>query len=136
MNLLFRRCRPATAGFNYPVATFNTALGFFRFGNDLFNEQSVVFGMGHKIGHTGIGASLQYIQFRGEQIGKGECLVISFGGLSRISQELTLGAYIFNLNQAKLSRITGEKFPTILNMGVEYKTNNGFNYWCISGNGT
>ena len=116
----------ASAGMNCPLGTFNTALGFFRFGNYLFNEQSIIFGAGHKIGHTSIGASLHYIQFRGEQIGKGECLAISFGGLTRINQELTLGAYIFNLNQAKLSRITGEKLPTILNLGVEYKTSSGF----------
>ncbi|MFC2125578.1 hypothetical protein ACFLU5_12275 [Bacteroidota bacterium] len=112
------------AGMNCPVGSFNAALGFFRFGNDLFNEQSIIFGTGHKIGHTSIGISLHYIQFQGEQIGRGECLAISFGGLTRINQELTLGAYIFNLNQVKISRITGEKLPTVMNLGIEYKTGN------------
>ena len=115
-----------TAGMNYPVGPINAALGVFRFGNDLFNEQSIVFGIGHKIGHTGIGVSIRYIQFRGEQLGKGESLAISFGGLTRINKELTFGGYIFNLNQAKISRITGEKMPTVMNLGLEYKTSTGF----------
>ena len=112
------------AGINCPLGSFNSSLGFFRFGNEIFNEQSIILGTGHKIKHTSLGISLQYIQIRGEQIGRNDCLAISFGGLTRITPELSIGAYVFNLNQAKISRISREKLPTVMNLGVKYETAN------------
>ena len=112
------------AGLNCPLGPFNTSLGFFRFGNEVFNEQSIILGIGHKIRHTSLGISLHYVQIRGEQIGKSEALAISFGGLTKISRELSVGGYVFNLNQTKISRISGEKLPTVMTMGVKYEVAN------------
>jgi len=115
----------ASSAVNYPIGPVNMAMGVFRYGDDLFSEQFILFGAGHKIRHTSIGLSVHYFQFHGEQIGRGEALAFSFGGLTRLNSELAIGAYIFNLNQAKISRITGEKIPTVMNLGIEYKTRSG-----------
>lgn len=119
-----------TAGFHGSIGPIHLGAGLFRFGEEIFNEQMLIVGAGHKIRHTSLGISLQYHQFHMEQYGNIGTVSISFGGITKINDNLLLGAFIFNASQASLSENTGEKIPTVMNLGLSYTMKTGFRF-CI-----
>ncbi len=102
-------------------------MGVYRFGDNLYNEQIVSGSFASKFGLASIGVSVNYIQYNTEGFGRKEAMSISAGGIAQITPRLSVGAYITNINQPKLSSADNERLPTILTLGVSFKTTDKLN---------
>ncbi len=119
---------PALTGANRMAASILAptkigAVGFgvFRFGDDVYSEHLVTFGYGSSIGNTSLGAKINYLQYRAESFGVSTSTSIDFGGISQITKQITIGAYIINLTQSKLVGTNGERLPTKLVAGLGFR---------------
>jgi len=108
--------------FNSPIRWGIASLGAFRFGDDLYNEQIISAGFGNKVGIASLGAKVNYIQYRAEGFGTNHAFTLDFGGIAQLTDKLTIGAYITNLNQASMSNdYQSERLPTKLTAGITFK---------------
>jgi len=110
----------ASLGLVWPFKPFNLAIGAARLGNNIYNEHRLSLGAGNQFGHTGLGLQVNYFQFSFEGLGSRQVVVLEFGGVTEITPEFFFGAHIYNLNQAKISRATGEPIPTLIKAGLSY----------------
>jgi hypothetical protein len=104
--------------FSAPVGPGVVAAGVYRFGDELYNEQIASAGFSNSLGLASLGAKINFIQYTAEGFGTANAITISFGGIARLTEKISVGAYITNLNQPKLSRHSDEILPTSLNLGV------------------
>ncbi len=118
--------KPALPGSSRMAASFSTPLkigalgvGVFKFGDKLYSEQIITTGFSNKFGIASLGLKLNYIQYRAEGFGTKSALSISFGGIAEITDQLSIGAYIQNLNQPKLTN--DERVPVRLAAGLSFK---------------
>jgi hypothetical protein len=93
--------------------------GIFRFGDELYNEQSFSAGYANKFGIASLGARAQYIQFKAENFGTKGVMTFSVGGITELTSWLTIGAQIINATQPEITE--NEKLPTILIFGIALK---------------
>ncbi len=109
------------AGLNIPF-TFGTAgLGFFRFGDDLYSEQIITAGFSNQFGIASLGLKANYIQYRSQSFGVKSAVSINFGGIAEITPKISIGAYITNINQPKISDKDNERIPARLVAGISFK---------------
>ena len=115
--------QPALTGANRMAASVLTptkigtvGLGVFRFGDEVYNEHMVSVGFGSSVGNTSLGAKINYVQYRAENFGVNTAPSLDFGGITKISSQISVGAYITNLTQSKL--IGTERLPTKLVAGL------------------
>ena len=99
----------------------NAGLSFFRFGDELYNQQKVGIGIGNKLGMVSLGASANVIQYRIEGLGSRQVFIMEFGGIVTVLPKLKLGAHIFNINLATLSDV--ESVPVIMKIGIGFEPN-------------
>lgn len=104
-----------------PIKIGSFGLGVSRFGDDLFNQQQINLSYGNNFGITDLGIRLSYYQYHFEGFGNKGVPVISFGGITTIGKEFFIGAFIENINQAKLSDFQDERIPTIMQVGISYR---------------
>ena len=110
-------------GATHPLWNGVSGLGFFRFGNDLYNEQRANLGFSNQFGIVSLGINLSYYQLNIEGAGTSKNFIIDFGGQARLIDQLYFGAHVSNMNQATLSSTTDEKIPTIMKTGLSYRPN-------------
>ncbi|RYU76755.1 PorV/PorQ family protein [Hymenobacter persicinus] len=93
-----------------------------RFGDKLYSEQRVGFGYGYHSGLFSLGARLDVLQVSIEGLGSRRALAASIGGQAEIvPKRLYFGAYLYNLNQARLAKYDDERVPTVLKAGLSYQ---------------
>ncbi|PIY09044.1 MAG: hypothetical protein COZ18_09105 [Flexibacter sp. CG_4_10_14_3_um_filter_32_15] len=108
-------------------ATFNAffdgkmGIGVTRFGDDLYNEHRLAVGYAHKISNMSIGIQVNYLQTSIQGYGTRHNFALEMGGKAQLSETLTLGMHIFNINQAKVSDFEDERVPTIMRIGISYR---------------
>jgi hypothetical protein len=95
-------------------------LGISRFGGKLFNQQ--LFGLGYSttLGIVSIGAKMDWFQTQIEGFGTGHAVVLTLGGVAELGPKFFLGANISNLSSSKLSKISDQKLPTSVQLGIFY----------------
>jgi hypothetical protein len=109
-----RRARAGVAGFEAQ-----------RFGGALYNETRVGVGYGYRLGLVAVGARVEALQVSIEGLGSRRVVLASLGGQAEIvPRKLTFGAYLYNLNQARLASYQDERVPTILKAGLAYQPAN------------
>jgi hypothetical protein len=120
--------RPKLSGSNrmaavlsMPVKIGAAGLSLFRFGDELYSEEIVSAGYSNQFGITSLGLTINYVQYRAEGIGTRSFVGINFGGITQLSKQFSIGAYVVNLNQPKLSSIDDERAPTRLVVGVSFQ---------------
>ncbi len=96
-------------------------VGVTRFGDDLYNEHRLAVGYSHKISNMSIGIQVNYLQTSIQGYGTRRNFALEMGGLAQLSETLTLGMHIFNINQAKVSDFEDERIPTIMRLGISYR---------------
>ncbi|MBL7860996.1 MAG: hypothetical protein JNJ65_07520 [Cyclobacteriaceae bacterium] len=107
---------------NVPMRWGVASLGVFKFGDHLYSEQLISGGYGNKFGIASLGIKVNYIQYRAEGFQTMGSVSLDFGGLVELSEQFYVGAYIFNINQAKInSDGSSENLPTRLTAGITYK---------------
>ncbi|TRX62197.1 hypothetical protein FNH22_02435 [Fulvivirga sp. M361] len=97
------------------------SISVFKFGDDLYNEQSLSTGYGNTFGIASLGVRINYRQYQIKGLDSRGAVAIDFGGLAELSEELTFGAFIRNINQARLSDFQDERIPTLFNAGIAYQ---------------
>ncbi len=107
------------AGFSLPSHFGTVGVGLFRFGDQLYSEQLVSAAFANKFGLAALGVKLNYIQYRAEGFETRSALSISVGGIAEITPQITVGAYIVNLNQPEIAAQNGEQLPTKLVTGIK-----------------
>lgn len=96
-------------------------IGVTRFGDDLYNEHRLAIGYSHKISTMSIGIQANYLQTSIQGYGTRRNFALEMGGMAQLSETLTLGMHIFNINQAKVSDFEDERIPTMMRLGISYK---------------
>lgn len=96
----------------------NAGISFFRFGDDLFNQQKVSLAIGNSFDMVSLGLGVSFVQYSIESLGNQQAVVLEFGGLATLTKQLTLGAHAYNITQSRLS--DEETLPTVLKAGLAY----------------
>jgi len=104
-----------------PAKLVAIGIGVFRFGDDIYNENLVSFGLGNTIGNTSLGAKANYIQYRAEGFGTNTAMSFDLGGITQLTPQISVGAYIVNLTQAKFADTDNQRLPTKLVAGLGFK---------------
>ncbi|MBD1396719.1 hypothetical protein H9Q13_06030 [Pontibacter sp. JH31] len=106
----------------YPTARYgNYGLSLSRFGDELFSQQHVGIGIGHKLGQFSLGAKADLWQVAAEGYGSRKAVALSVGGQAEVVPGLYFGAYAYNINQARLAAFDDERLPTIMKAGLGYR---------------
>ena len=93
-----------------------------RFGGRLYSEQRVGAGYGYRGGLVSIGARVDVLQLSIEGLGSRRAVAVSLGGQAElVPRRLVFGAYLYNLNQARLADYQQERVPTVLKAGLSYR---------------
>lgn len=111
------------AGFLTNLKYLNTGIALYKFGDDLYNESIASVVAGNSFGIASIGIRANYLQYSIEGQGTTGVFTLDFGGNAQLTEELSVGAYIRNINQGQISDINDQRAPTILYAGIAYKTN-------------
>lgn len=123
----FKNFNKIAAVFSVPVKVGVGGVGIYRFGDNLYNEQILSGSFASTFGLASIGASVNYIQYNTEGFGRKDAVSVSAGGIARITPIISVGAYITNINQPKISRDDEERLPTLLTLGLSFKTTDKIN---------
>jgi hypothetical protein len=107
--------------FSGPLGHAAVGGGLFHFGDDLYNEQMVSLGFANHVGIASLGARLNYVQYHAEGFGTRRALAVDFGGIAEITPQVFVGAYIVNLNQARIATSPSEQLPTKLVAGLGFQ---------------
>ena len=125
--------RPSLPGANrmgalytQPFSFGTTALGLFRFGDDVYSEQMVSIGFANQIGNTSLGAKLSYIQYRALGFGTRGTLGLNIGGITQLTPAISIGAWIQNINQPKINFADKEKAPVKLLAALSFRASEKF----------
>ncbi|WP_462251030.1 PorV/PorQ family protein [Ekhidna sp.] len=109
------------AGAIYASEIGNAGLGFYKFGDDIYSEQRLHLAFGNEIQMISLAVAIDLLQYHISSIGTKKSIALQLGGIVTVTPEITLGAHIFNLNQAKLDLESPEHIPTVMKGGVSYR---------------
>lgn len=96
-------------------------IGVFRFGDAVYSEQLASIGLAHQIANTSLGVKLNWVQYRADGFGVQSAATLDFGGISQITQQMRIGAYITNLTQSSFQSTENYRLPTRLIIGVSFQ---------------
>jgi len=120
--------RPGLIGANRMAAAVSArskiaafSVGVFRFGDEVYNETQVSICAANEIDNTALGAKINYTQYWAETFGTITAASLDFGGITKITSQLSIGAYITNLTQSKQKETNGERLPTKLVAGLGFR---------------
>lgn len=108
------------AVFSMPVGPGTAAAGVYRFGDNVYNEHIISAGFANTMGLASLGLKVNYIQYYAEGFGAAQAFTVSFGGIAALSPEISIGAHIVNINQPRLTKVMGERVPTVLILGAGF----------------
>lgn len=94
-----------------------------RFGDDIYSETRAGAGYAYHQGPFSVGVKADFLQTAVEGLATRRAVALSAGGLVRLVPQLWLGAYGYNLNQAKLDDALDQRVPTLLKAGLSYRPN-------------
>jgi hypothetical protein len=106
---------------NVPTKLLATAVGVYRFGDDLYNEHLIAFGVANTLGIASLGVKANYIQYYADGAGAKRFLTFSAGGIARLTPHFSIGSYITNISPPALSSVERETIPTILSLALAFK---------------
>ncbi|RLD67743.1 MAG: hypothetical protein DRI84_01645 [Bacteroidetes bacterium] len=105
---------------------FGLNVGYFGYGQ--YNEKKVGLAYGMKLGKRfALGVQMDYLHtFIAENYGSKSMLSFEIGLMTKITDELTLGAHIFNPIRTQISEYNDERIPTILKLGLNWDLSKDF----------
>jgi hypothetical protein len=111
----------------HPFRQSAVGVSFYRFGDDIFSQHKLSLSAGHQMGQFSGGLRLNQHQYSMEGADTRFALAIDVGAMMRLSSQLRIGMQISNISQARVSRQTGERIPSILSVGINYQPDQGLN---------
>ncbi|MEE4258650.1 MAG: hypothetical protein V2I62_02740 [Bacteroidales bacterium] len=117
-----------SAAFLAPTKIGVLGLTFNYFGYNLYNDMKIGLVYARSFGqYLRIGIQLDYIQTTlGDDYGSKSNVTFEIGLQSDITEQLTIGAWVFNPLQVKLAEYDDEKIPAIFKLGIAWEITNGF----------
>ncbi len=109
--------------FAMPLKTGAMALSISSYGFNLYNENKAGFGYGLKFSEKfAAGIQLNYVSTQlGENYGKTQNFTAALGIQAKLTEELSMGAHLYNPTRAKLAEFNNERIPTVMRWGLQYK---------------
>lgn len=107
----------AAFAFSAPVKTGVAGLGIFRFGDNVYSESVLSAGFSNQFGLAALGVKVNYIQYQAEGFGTKGVFTIGMGGIAELTKEISVGAYINNINRPEISE-DGDKVPALLSASL------------------
>lgn len=114
-------------------AVFKTKKGGFGlnvsyFGYGLYNEKKIGLAYGMKLGKRfALGVQMDYLHtFIAENYGSKSMFTFEIGLMTKITDELTLGAHVYNPIRTQISSYNDERIPTILKLGLNWDLSKDF----------
>ncbi|WP_421877769.1 hypothetical protein [Marinoscillum sp.] len=95
----------------YHTRLLNFGVKYFKFGDDLFNQQLLGLVISNKLQMVSLGGGVSIIQTHAEGLKDDRKLVGEFGGLAEITDIISFGAHIFNFKH-------GAQYPTTMKAGM------------------
>ncbi|WP_156152279.1 hypothetical protein [Flammeovirga sp. OC4] len=114
----------STFGFSsiLPTRKFHLSASFQKFGDADFNEQSIVLGVGKKIGIVRLGGSLNFYQVGGETIRRLNAMTFNFGINTILSEYIILSFHGHNiLNESYAVDELQIPISSVYRFGIAYK---------------
>ncbi len=98
------------------------------FGYSQYNEKKVGLAYGMPLGKRfAIGVQMDYLNTSiGRDYGSAGAFTFEIGLMAKISDELSLGAHLFNPIQAKLNANSDERIPPLMKLGLQWKLDKNF----------
>jgi hypothetical protein len=119
--------------FNYHITEkSNIGVYFQQSGFYLYRQLQTGLAYGMKLADNfsaGVSLNLHRVAF-GDIYGSVNAVSASVGLMYSLNKNLDLGLNIQNINRAKLADYQDERFPTLFNMGLKYKFNQG-TFWSL-----
>src|SRR5690606_7500333 len=111
--------------FALPVGQGTFALSAHSFGNSLYAQRTFGLAYAMKLGEgLRVGLQLDYLHVQlGEGYGSTGAVTAELGVQARITEQLWIGAHLYNPNRATLGGPYAERAPTVLGAGLGYTFN-------------
>jgi len=109
----------AIAG-NYNLKHTSLLVGVSRYGDDLLNQSRCELAIAHKIRNVSLAGGAGYQQIMVAENGSARNVTFQFGGIAKLTPNITYGAHIFNLSRSKVSKEKSIYYPVIMRMGFSY----------------
>lgn len=101
-------------GFVHSMDFATAGIAYYKFGDELYNQQRATFAIGNKIQMVSLGGAVNIIQYHAETLETRRKVAIEFGGVAQIIPELAFGAHIFNFSNNDI-------VPTVMKAGLSYR---------------
>lgn len=106
-----------------PVGEGTFGLNISSFGYSKFSESKYGLAYARNFGEKfSAGIQMDYLHVRiGEEYGSKGAFAVEAGVQAKLTDELTIGAHVFNPNRAKIADYEDERMPTIMRVGLNYE---------------
>lgn len=101
-------------GMVYRQKWFTTGLKYYKFGDELFNQQLAGWSVANRFQMVCLGAGVNVIQTHTEGLSTRRVWTLEMGGTAEITPQILLGAHIFNFKH-------GELHPTTMKAGLSFR---------------
>ncbi|MFH6982609.1 PorV/PorQ family protein [Marinoscillum luteum] len=101
-------------GLVYHHSLVNTAIKYYKFGDDLFNQQVIGLVLANRIQMVSLGAGINIIQTHAEGLSTRRVAALEMGGTAEITRQIIFGAHIFNFKH-------GTMHPTTMKAGLSFR---------------
>ena len=101
-----------------PLKYFVAGLQVTRFGDAVFSQQKLGASMAHEIAGVRLGLRANLLQTRIQDAGSASTPSFDAGATAQLSENLALGAYIFNLGSARFTSDWQDFVPSVMSLGV------------------
>jgi len=111
-----------------PTKKGSFALNLNRFGYSQYNETKIGLAYGMALSERfAIGVQMDYLKTAiGNDYGSKDIFTFEVGLLAHITEDVTLGAHVFNPIQAKLNDYNNERIPVLMKIGLEWSLADNF----------
>ena len=111
-----------TAAFILPTGSGVFGMNLSYFGYTQYNEKKIGLAYGRTFSDKfSVGIQLDYLSTAiGEHYGNKHLITFELGIQSKLTDELTIGAHVFNPTRVKLTTDGNERVPTIFKLGMAY----------------
>jgi hypothetical protein len=96
-------------------------VGASRFGSDLFAQTRASAAWGMAFGLASLGLQIQYLQVTAREVPSRGYLMLSFGGLAKLTDEVWFSGTVSNFTQTRATDYVEERLPTVVRGGLLYK---------------
>lgn len=100
-------------GFVAHHTQFNAGLKYFRFGDDLFSQQTAGLVLANQFQRVSLGLGINMIQTAAEGLQTQRGFAVELGGVAEITRQISFGAHIYNLKHREL-------YPTTMKAGLSF----------------